>query len=186
MKNFAGQPVQGGMMNVYTGLDLTTEVAPGQIFLKRPLFIDNCKNCNSMKNFTDYGYTEYSNEEDIYGYQYGDYDVYGYEEEQSGGGKPPKKGGGLFGGFFDGIKFGDVIKVAGQIYSNEQQIRLAQQQGTITREQAEKALLDLRRQQNTPSKANIIKAYGLPIAIGGVVIIAGIATYFYFKKKNIK
>jgi len=166
-------------MNVYTGLDLTTEVAPGQIFLKRPLFIDNCKNCNSMKNFTDeYGYThEYT--EDDYGYD--PYDVYGYDP-----GRPPKKGGGLFGGFFDGIKFGDVIKIAGQIYSNEQQIKLAEQQGTITKEQAEKALLELRRQQNTPDKSNIIKAYGLPIAIGGVVIIAGIATYFYFKKKNIK
>ena len=184
MKNFAGQPVQGGMMNVYTGLDLTTEVAPGQIFLKRPLFIDNCKNCNSMKNFTnEYGYRH---TEDDYGYDPYEYDVYGYDPEQSGGGKPPKKGGGLFGGLFDGIKFGDVVKIAGQIYSNEQQIRLAQQQGTITREQAEKALLDLRRQQNTPDKSNIIKAYGLPIAIGGVVIIAGIATYFYFKKKNIK
>jgi len=174
MKNFAGQPVQGGMMNVLTGLDLTTEIAPGQIFLKRPLFIDNCKNCNNMKNFDDYGYEDYGYED--YGYSDPNFD---YTENK------PKKGGGL-GGFFGGISFGDLIKIGGQIYSNEQQIKLAQQQGNITKEQADKALLELRKQQSTPNKADIIKSYGLPIAIGGVVIIAGIATYFYFKKKNIK
>ena len=30
-----------------------------------------------------------------------------------------------------------------------------------------------------------IKAYGIPLAIIGVVVIGGIATYFYFKKKKV-
>jgi hypothetical protein len=175
MKNFAGQPVQGGMMNVLTGLNLTTEIAPGQIFLKRPLFIDNCKNCNNMKNFTDYGYIGNDDSGDQYGYGGGDY---GYST--------PKGGGGFLGGLFDGIKLGDVVKIAGQIYSNEQQIKLAREQGKITEEQAAKARLELQKLKATEDKSSIIKSYGLPIAIGGVVIIAGIATYFYFKKKNIK
>lgn len=36
------------------------------------------------------------------------------------------------------------------------------------------------------SKASIIKSYGTPILITGVVVALGIGTYFYFKKKNIK
>ena len=49
MKNFAGQPPQGGMMEILTGRELTTDVREAE-FQKMPLFIDNCKNCNNMKN----------------------------------------------------------------------------------------------------------------------------------------
>jgi hypothetical protein len=34
--------------------------------------------------------------------------------------------------------------------------------------------------------ADKIKAYGIPLAIIGVVVIGGIATYFYFNKKKVK
>jgi len=34
------------------------------------------------------------------------------------------------------------------------------------------------------AKPSLIKSYGLPIAITGVVVALGIGTYFYFKKKK--
>lgn len=45
----------------------------------------------------------------------------------------------------------------------------------------------LAEQQKTKQKeqqAGIVKAYGVPLAIGGAVIIAGVAAYFIFKKKK--
>jgi hypothetical protein len=34
------------------------------------------------------------------------------------------------------------------------------------------------------AKPSLVKSYGLPIAITGVVVALGIGTYFYFKKKK--
>ena len=49
-KSFAGAPngisifpERGGATATLTGLDLTTEIAPGQIFQPAPLFKNNCK-----------------------------------------------------------------------------------------------------------------------------------------------
>lgn len=39
--------------------------------------------------------------------------------------------------------------------------------------------------QQEQQKVGIIKAYAVPLAIGGAVVIAGIAAYFIFKKKKI-
>lgn len=55
-KNFAAQPLtteNGGLLNVLTGRELTTEIQPNnnQIFQPRPLFFDDCKDC-SKKNIT--------------------------------------------------------------------------------------------------------------------------------------
>ena len=55
-RNFAAQPEGGGEITILTGRDLMTEVTPNtfeeRVFQKRPLFVDNCKNCDSMKNIT--------------------------------------------------------------------------------------------------------------------------------------
>jgi hypothetical protein len=37
---------------------------------------------------------------------------------------------------------------------------------------------------NNAAKPSLIKSYGLPIAITGIVVALGIGTYFYFKKKK--
>ena len=42
----------------------------------------------------------------------------------------------------------------------------------------------LQNEQQKALQAGIIGAYTKPILIGGAVIIAGIATYFIFKKKK--
>ena len=173
-KNFAGAPngislfpERGGQMATLTGLDLTTEVAPGQIFQPRPLFVNNCKSCNKMKNASG----------DQYNYDQNDY---GYSDSSSSSGG---------GSFLKGLNLGDLLKIGSTIYSNQQQIRLAEQQGQITAAQAAQARAQLAiAQQKTQQDLSVkdrIKAYGLPIAIGGVVIILGIATYFFFKKKKI-
>lgn len=176
-KGFAGPPEgislfpeRGGVTATLTGYDLTTNVAPGQIFKPAPLFVDNCKSCknmNGMKNQTgdEYGY-EQSNEQ------------YGYNSSGGGGNS-----------FFQGLNLADLLKIGSTIYSNEQQIKLAQQQGQITAAQAAQAKAQLAiAKENThqsDDKAGIIKAYGVPIAIGGTIIILGIAAYFFFKKKKI-
>ena len=178
-KNFAGAPngislfpERGGQMATLTGLDLTTEVAPGQIFQPRPLFVNNCKSCNKMKNASG---DEYYND-----YQ----DLADYVDSTSS-----NSGSGGGGSFLQGINLADLLKIGSTIYSNQQQIRLAEQQGQITAAQAAQARAQLAiAQQKTEQDLSIkdrIKAYGLPIAIGGVVIILGIATYFFFKKKKI-
>jgi hypothetical protein len=178
-KNFAGAPngislfpERGGQMATLTGLDLTTEVAPGQIFQPRPLFVNNCKTCNKMKNAN--GDEEYYND-----YQ----DLMDYVDSTN------TSGGGGGGSFLKNINLADLLKIGSTIYSNQQQIRLAEQQGQITAAQAAQARAQLQiAQQKTEQDLSIkdrIKAYGLPIAIGGVVIILGIATYFFFKKKKI-
>jgi len=53
-KNFAGQPAGGGNITILTAQDLMLDVNPAPpIFQKRPLFVDNCKNCNKMENFAN-------------------------------------------------------------------------------------------------------------------------------------
>jgi hypothetical protein len=250
-KNFAAQPltdVEGGILTTFTGNNLTTDINnnsydEGRIFQKSNLFVDNCKSCNGMKNFSyknqsgnlidngDGSYTDPSNGEitdsdgnllgwdnndgswtdtngDIYdnstmeylGHDNGDgtwTDAGGttYDNNSSGGGGNSGNsggGGGVLGAiadFFKGVSAKDVITIAGQVYTNEQQIRLAREQGVITENQANTAIANMRSGKgggggggNTPFDA---KTLILPIAIGGVLIIGGIATYFYFKKKKI-
>jgi hypothetical protein len=179
-KSFAGGgptgisivPERGGPTATLTGYDLTTNVAPGQIFKQSPNFINNCKSCNNMKNAVGTsGLKKNAN---------GYYDYYSY----GGGGN--NSGGG--GGFLAGLNLGDLLKIGSTIYSNQQQIKLAEQQGQITSQQAAQARAQLAiAQQKTQQDLSIkdkIKAYGLPIAIGGVVIVLGIATYFYFKRSK--
>lgn len=158
-KNFAGQPPQGGMMDILTGRELTTDVKEAE-FQKRPLFINNCQNCNNMKNADGYG--------DIYG------DVAANEE----------KDGNFFSDAFDVIKYGTSVWSADQ----ERRTAAEQAQAALQIEQARLASERARAAASASqasSVANKIKAYALPIGITGVVVIAGIAAYFYFKKKKI-
>lgn len=169
-KNFAGQPEGGGNITILTANDLKFDVnqAP-PIFQKRPLFVDNCKNCNKMENFANF-------EADG---EYGD----------------EKKG-----GFFSGINFGtilDTAKTGVGIWATQQQNRSAAEQAQIAL-QIERQRLEQERARaeaeaakaagesaKAGSIAGKIKAYALPITITGVLVIGGIAAYFYFKKKKV-
>jgi hypothetical protein len=180
-KSFAGPPngislfpERGGVTETLTGLDLTTEVAPGTIFKNSPNFVNNCESCkkSNMKNQTG---------DDVYGYSQSD-EQYGYNNTN-----PNKSSGG--GSFLAGLNLADLLKIGSTIYMNEQQIKLAEQQGQITAQQAAQARAQLaiakENSDQSDDKSGIIKAYAIPIAISGVVIILGIAAYFFFKKKKI-
>lgn len=93
--------------------------------------------------------------------------------------------------FFSGLTLDDLIKTGADIYSNKLQQDIAKQQS----DQAKAALLieqnriaqiqaqaDL-EEAKAAGKTNIVKAYILPITIVGILGIAGIASYFIFKKK---
>lgn len=161
-KNFAGQPAGGGQINILTGRELFTDIQPStpEGFTRRTLFIDNCKNCDNMENF--------ANAE----------------------GKD---------GFWSGINFGSILdtaKTGAQIWSTSQQQKAASDQARLAleierqrveqerqRKEAEAAKAEAERAKSG-SVASKIKAYSTPILIGGVVIIGGIAAYFYFKRKK--
>lgn len=161
-RGFAAQPVNGGMMDVLTGLDLGTDVNPAEtqkIFQKRPLFVDNCKGCKSFKGLN------------------------GFKSEDGTSSDEPDEDS----SFWSGLNFGDIFKTGASIYSTTQQSNIAdaqlkaQQQKTA---QAQAATAQTAAQGS--SIATIVKSYTTPIILVGVIGIAGIATYFYFKKKRIK
>ena len=166
-RGFAAQPVNGGLMDVLTGLDLGTDVNPAEtqkIFQKRPLFVDNCKGCKSFK-----GLNGFKSED-------------GTSSSASSG-----SSGSSASSFWSGLNFGDILKTGASIYSTTQQSNIAdaqlkaQQQKTA---QAQAATAQTAAQGS--SIATIVKSYTTPIILVGVIGIAGIATYFYFKKKRIK
>jgi hypothetical protein len=169
--NFAAQPEGGGMINVisvntstfddkeklWSVGNLTTDVPDiNNVFLKRPLFVDNCntKNNTSMKNFDD---TTPST-------------------------TTPSFWNKLLQGTVDTAKYGV------DIWSKQQELQAASDQAdaAVQIEKAKQAQAQADAAAEV-AKANSvtgkIKAYALPIAITGVVIIGGIAAYFYYKKK---
>ena len=183
MKNFAGQPEGGGNITILTAQDLNFDVTPNPpIFQKRPIFVDNCKNCN-MENFSNFGGEDY-------GYDYGAYDDSPQQKVT------PKKSG----GFFSGFDIGDLLNVGkttldtltlkqrneaalaqGQVALEIEQQRLEQERLKALRSQSDAE----KEASKAGSAATKIKAYVLPITITGVLVIGGIAAYFYFKKKKI-
>lgn len=155
MKNFVGQPSQGG--EVYFGItpfasltayDLTTEVKPNQptLFAKEPIFIDNCKNCDNMNNFTN---------------AEGDFDKYLD-----------------LGKFVIGTWSTDQARKSAE---EQAQLALQIEQTRLSQERARAAA----EQATASSASGKIKAYTVPLIITGVLVIGGIAAYFYFKKKKI-
>ena len=176
--NFAAQPEGGGMINVIsvntstfddkeklqTAGKLTTDVPDiNDVFLKRPLFADNCntKNFTSMKNF--------------------DNDIYSTSTTTQ---TTTQKS------FWSGLLQGavDTTKYGVDIWSRQQELNAAQAQAeaAVAIEKAKQAQAQadaqgLMAQSNSVTAK--IKAYALPIAITGIVVIGGIAAYFYYKKK---
>jgi hypothetical protein len=83
----------------------------------------------------------------------------------------------------------DTLKYGVGIYSEQQKLQ-------AERDTADKALKlealklqELKTQKEiedskNAAKPSLVKSYGLPIAITGVVVALGIGTYFYFKKKK--
>jgi hypothetical protein len=83
---------------------------------------------------------------------------------------------------------GDWLNKGFDVFTNYQKnqqtqsaIELQNQQNEAERLRLQQEKIRLEQEQN---KSSIIKSYGLPIAIGGGIIIIGIATYFIFKKKS--
>ena len=173
--NFAAQPEGGGMINVisvntstfddkeklWSVGNLTTDVPDiNSVFLKRPLFVDNCNtnNFTSMKNFYNAGGSTSTT-----------------TTTQSVWGK-------LLQGAVDTTKYGV------DLWSKQQELQAAQDQAdaAVAIERAKQAQAQADAQAAVAQASSVtgkIKAYALPIAIAGVVIIGGIASYFYFKKK---
>lgn len=175
-KNFSAQPLDtttGGIQTVLTGKDLMSDV-PNQdmnrnAFLRRPLFVDNCKNCKDFSSDT-------SRKRNIFGL-----------------GKK-KKDGVIFdsGAALDNKKFGvgdvlDTLKFGVQTWSSEQQRKADAEAAAaaleLARRQNAAEALKLQQQQE---KSNLVKKYTVPILVTGGVVILGIVTYFVFKKKKIQ
>lgn len=81
-----------------------------------------------------------------------------------------------------------VIKFGVGTWSDEQQRQSQEEQAELALQIEEQRRLLAQQQAQadiikSQNQANIIKSYGLPIAIAGGVIVLGIATYFLLKNK---
>ena len=186
-QNFAGQPDGGGALGyagpfpTLTGLDLMSDVSKQQstIFRPEPRFVDNCKNCNSMKNAAGDSYA--------YAYDYQQYD------NQGNSVTPPLKaaaknnsGGFSWGSWNVADILGGAAKIGTSIITSQNQKEQAQLALQIEAQKAAQAKADAAAAASKQSGvAATIKAYTTPIIIVGVLSIAGIGAYFYFKKKKI-
>lgn len=158
-KNFAGiTDNEIGTFNyltTLTGRDLTSDITPSF-----KIFRDKPNFVDNCKN---------CNMKNMSGFKNAD----GYGKDSSG----------IFG---SGITFGDVFGATTQYLSNEQkqqQLEEARRIEEERRRQAEAEASGIKAQARSVTEK--IKAYALPIAITGGVIIVGIAAYFFFKKKKI-
>lgn len=90
--------------------------------------------------------------------------------------------------WYDGINLGDILSSGSKIYSDTLKSQ-TDAENAAAAIQLEK--LKIQQQQAAAQAAAAtssgvvakVKAYALPIAITGAVVIGGIAAYFYFKKK---
>lgn len=193
-KNFAAPPQgfylfpeRGGTTFNITSQDITSTADGNKIFsspYKNLFYKSNSSNMLNATGTYDYYYDPVT------------YQIYNsiVAEEQAQQAAQNQQNQSSGGGFFSGLNLASLLQTAGSIYANEQQIKLAEQQGKITADQAAKARAELAAAQAnaqiaaTQGQTTIdkIKAYAVPIAIIGVVGIAGIAAYFFFKKKKIQ
>jgi hypothetical protein len=166
-------------LDTLTANDLTFGVNPctiNEVFTPAPLFVKNfnSQNTKTMKTFHNQTGSEYGGE-------------YGSSSSSSGG------------GFFSGIDIGDIFKGGLEIFGNIEKDKQAQQAAEIARQQAEaeraRAMAEAERAKAAAAKAGAdivasksagqeTKAWVLPVAIGGGVLILGIATYFIFRSKK--
>ena len=167
-KNFSAQPLDtstGGVQTVLTGKDLVSDV-PNQnmdrtAFVRRPLFVDNCRDC---KGFSD------SRKRNIFGLGKKKDDGYGYSDENKF----------QFGDVLDTLKFGV------QTWSSEQQRKADAEAAAAALELAKRQnAAEALRLQQQKEKASLVSKYTVPILVTGGVVILGIVTYFVFKKKKI-
>ena len=83
------------------------------------------------------------------------------------------------------FQWSDILNIGSKVYTDtlKSQTDASNSQAAI---QLEK--LKIQQQQAANASAsnvtNNIKAYGVPLAIAGLMVIGGISTYFYFKKKK--
>ena len=90
--------------------------------------------------------------------------------------------------WYDGINLGDILSSGSKIYSDTLKSQ-TDAENAAAEIQLEK--LKIQQQQAAAQAAAAsssgvvakVKAYAVPIAITGAVVIGGIAAYFYFKKK---
>jgi hypothetical protein len=90
--------------------------------------------------------------------------------------------------WYDGINLGDILGTGSKIYSDTLKAQ-TDADNAAAAIQLEK--LKIQQAQAAAQAANAsstgvvakVKAYAVPIAITGAVVIGGIAAYFYFKKK---
>lgn len=156
-KNFAGQP---NLVLTLTGKDLLTDVNPMQypkVFQKRPLFEDNCNGCQKNTNMN----------------------LDGLKMNADASTAPSQSK-------FD--KIYDIFQFGVNTWSQEQQRQSAAQQAEaaleIERLKAEQASSSLQAEvAKSETVVDKIKAYKTPIIATGVVLVGGIAAYFYFKNK---
>ena len=193
-QNFAGQPDGGGALGyagpfpTLTGKDLMSDINPNQstIFRPFPRFVDNCKTNKSMKNASGMKNFDYS-------YNYSGYEnQYDYNEPTTPAQKTPAKTTKKKSGSFSlgDWNLADLFNTAGQIYTNTQQNKSAEEQARlalqIQQQRAAQAKADAAaKAAESGSVTSKIKAYTTPIIVVGVLTIGGIAAYFYFKKKKI-
>jgi hypothetical protein len=91
--------------------------------------------------------------------------------------------------WYDGINIGDILNKGADIYSSTIKSQ-TDSENAAAAIQLEK--LKIQQQQAAAQAAQAsstgvvakIKAYAVPIAITGAVVIGGIVAYFYFKKKR--
>jgi hypothetical protein len=161
-------------LDTLTANDLTFGVNPctiNEVFTPAPLFVKNfnSQNTKTMQTFHNQTGSEYGG------------------ESESGG------------GFFSGIDIGDIFKGGIDIWSGLQETEQAKRAADIAAANAEaeraraaaaeaaaraaaaKAGADIAASKSAGEET---KAWVLPVAIGGGVLILGIATYFIFRSKK--
>ena len=84
-----------------------------------------------------------------------------------------------------GLSLKDILNMGSKAYTDtlKSQTDTSNAQAAI---QLEKLKIQQQQAANA-SAANVtnkIKAYGVPLAIAGLMVIGGISAYFYFKKKK--
>jgi hypothetical protein len=90
--------------------------------------------------------------------------------------------------WYDGINIGDILNKGSQIYSDTLKSQTDAENAAAAiqleklRIQREQAAAQAAQATSTGVVAKV-KAYAVPIAITGAVVIGGIVAYFYFKKK---
>jgi hypothetical protein len=93
------------------------------------------------------------------------------------------------GGFLSNLNLSDILKLGSKTYSDTLK---SQTDAENAKAAVQLKMLAIQQAQAQAEAANAtssgiaakIKAYGIPLAIIGVMVIGGISAYFYFKKKK--